>query len=56
MHVAARVRIVMELAFKAIHSRKNLALNITSETIVGPMIMFGARWAVKNINFRRSYT
>ena len=30
--------------------------NITPEAIVGPIILLGARWVVKNIKFTKFYT
>ena len=41
---------------KAMHFRKTIGLNITSEVIVGSIIMLGARWVVKNIKLKKRYT
>ena len=41
---------------KAIHSRKMVRFNITPEAIVGPIIMLGAGWVVKNIECTNFYT
>ena len=38
---------------EAINSRKMFGFNITPEAIVGPIIMLGARWVVKNIKFTK---
>ena len=41
---------------KAMHSRIFFGFNITLEAIVGPNIMLGAKLAVKNNKFTKSYT
>ena len=48
--------IVNYILFEAIHLYKMFGFNITSEHLVGPIIIFGASWVVKTIKFIKFYT
>ena len=46
---------IFSFSLKAKYSRKMFGFNITPEAIVGPIIMLGAGWVVKNIKFTKFY-
>ena len=51
--ISSHFRCSIGFWFQGVFSRKMFGFNIAPEAVVGPVIMLGARWVVKNIRFTK---